>query len=89
MLADVGVPERREVEVGALGRLEDDGAAVGGVGEDVEGLVVPEDGPVQVVGVALGVLGEDEGEVEDAPAHRQHRRVALAHARPRDVRVLR
>ena len=64
MLADVGVPERREVEVGALGRLEDDGAAVGGVGKDVEGLVVPEDGPVQVVRVALGVLGEDEGEVD-------------------------
>ena len=49
--------------------------------------VVPEYGLVQVVGVALGVLREDEREVEDVPAHRQHGRVAVAHARPGDGRL--
>ena len=42
MLADVGVAKWREVKVVLFARLEDDGAAVGGVREEVEGLVVPE-----------------------------------------------
>ena len=42
VLADVGVAERREVKVVLFPGLEDDGAAVSGVREEVEGLVVPE-----------------------------------------------
>ena len=89
VLAHVALAQGREVEVVAGPGLEEDVAAVGRVGEEGEVLGVPEHGLVQVVAVALGVLGEDEGEVVDLPEHGDDGGVAVPQAGAVDLGLLR
>ncbi len=51
-------------------------------------LIVFQNGFVHVVGVALGVLVEDEGELEDAPVEVKDGRDARANAGPRQHRFV-